>query len=209
MKKNWIFFILLALFVLLLAGGSMLYKTLSADMKIDSLVTLEESIQPDPQPPVENESSFTEPPSEPAEDELPLAPDFTVYDKDGNEVHLSDFLGKPVVINFWATWCTYCKMHMPVFEEAYQTYGEDIHFLMINLTDGSRDTVESASAYIEEQGYTFPVYYDTDYSAAATYGASSIPITFFIDAEGHGIVYGRGALDEETFQECIDMIYTP
>lgn len=209
MKKNWIFFILLALFVLLLAGGSMLYKTLSADMEIDSLVTREESIQPDPQPPVENESSFTESPSEPIEDELPLAPDFTVYDKDGNEVHLSDFLGKPVVINFWATWCTYCKMHMPVFEEAYQTYGEDIHFLMINLTDGSRDTVESASAYIEEQGYTFPVYYDKDYSAAATYGASSIPITFFIDAEGHGIVYGRGALDEETFQECIDMIYTP
>lgn len=187
----------------------MLYKTLSADMEIDSLVIREESIQPDPQPPVENESSFTESPSEPIEDELPLAPDFTVYDKDGNEVHLSDFLGKPVVINFWATWCTYCKMHMPVFEEAFQSYGEDIHFLMINLTDGSRDTVESASAYIEEQGYTFPVYYDTDYSAAATYGASSIPITFFIDAEGHGIVYGRGALDEETFQECIDMIYTP
>lgn len=197
MKKNWIFFVVLALFILLLVGGSALYKNLSADMEIESLVTAEELPSAD--------TEETAPP----EEELPLAPDFTVYDTDGNEVHLSDFVGKPVVINFWATWCTYCKMHMPVFEEAYQTYGEKIHFLMINLTDGSRDTEESASAYIEEQGYTFPVYYDTDYSAAATYGASSIPITFFIDAEGHGIVYGRGALDEETFQECIDMIYTP
>lgn len=184
-------------------------------MELHSLVVREETTQAeittaqaDPAPPVENEPTPSEATAAP-EEEIPLAPDFTVYDADGNEVHLSDFQGKPVVLNFWATWCTYCKMHLPVFEDAYQTYGEDIHFLMVNLTDGSRETVESASSYIEENSYSFPVYYDTSYGAAIAYGTSSIPVTYFIDAEGHAIVYGMGALNAETLQRGIDMIYAP
>ena len=213
--NNKILLILVLVFVLLMAGAYGLYHFLSADMTPDALVVREETTQaeittahPEPAPPAENDPTPTEEPV-PTEEELSLAPDFTVYDKDGKEVKLSDFQGKPVILNFWATWCTYCKMHMPVFEEAFQTYGEDIHFLMVNLTDGSRETVDSASSYIEERGYSFPVYFDTDYSAAIAYGASSIPVTYFIDGEGHGIAYGMGALDAETLQTGIDMIYTP
>lgn len=214
--KNKTLIILILVFLALLIGAYALYNSLSADMEIDTLVTQGETVIAETpagetmsEPTEGTEPSPTEKPAIPAEEELPVAPDFTVFDIDGNEVRLSDFLGKPVVINFWATWCGYCKMHMPVFEEAFKTYGEEIHFVIVNLTDGSRETVESASAFIKEAGYSFPVYYDTSSSAAMAYGTSSIPVTYFIDAEGHAIAYGMGALDEETLQTGIDMIYTP
>jgi len=139
------------------------------------------------------------------ESEKVLAPDFTVYDLDGNEVRLSDYIGKPVVLNFWASWCGPCKMEMPDFDEAYAELGDEIQFLMVNVTSG-RETLESASAFIEEQGYSFPVFYDTDSDAAMTYGVYSLPTTLFIDAEGYGIAQAAGAIDAETLQNGIDMI---
>lgn len=134
------------------------------------------------------------------------APDFTVTDLEGNEVHLSDFLGKPVVLNFWASWCGPCKSEMPDFEEIYAEYGDDIHFVMVNATDGSRETVDAASSFIAEQGYTFPVYYDTEYDASITYGVTALPTTYFIDAEGYLVAHAFSALDKETIQTGIDMI---
>ena len=80
------------------------------------------------------------------------APDFTVYDLDGNPVSLSDYFGKPIVLNFWASWCGPCKMELPDFQETYDELGGDVQFLIVNLTDGSRETVETASAYLKEQG---------------------------------------------------------
>lgn len=122
---------------------------------------------------------------EPTEEEKYLAPDFIVYDSEGNEVALSDFLGQPVVLNFWASWCGPCKSEMPDFQEVYEEYGEEVQFLMVNLTDGSQETVESASDYIANNGYSFPVYFDKDLSAARTYVVNSVPRTYFIDAEGY------------------------
>ena len=116
----------------------------------------------DTEEPTSGESDTTESgesgePTEPAD----LAPDFTVYDADGNEVKLSDFFGRPIVVNFWATWCSPCKREMPSFERMYEKYGEDVVFLMVNLTDGYQDTVKKASDFVEKNGYTFPVYFDT------------------------------------------------
>ncbi len=135
-----------------------------------------------------------------------LAPDITVYDIDGNAVHLSDFLGKPVILNFWASWCGPCKSEMPDFQEKYEELGDSVQFLVVNLTDGESETVDTASAFITEQGYTFPVFYDTDLDGAYTYGVQSIPTTYFIDAEGHAIAMAKSALDAETLQKGIDMI---
>ncbi len=140
------------------------------------------------------------------ETEKTKAPDFTVFDSEGNEVHLSGFIGKPVVVNFWASWCGPCKMEMPDFDAAYAELGDEIHFLMVNMTDNSRETVEVAKSYIEQQGFTFPVYFDTEMDAAITYGVTSLPTTYFIDAEGYAIAQAMGAIDSTTLQTGIDMI---
>lgn len=150
--------------------------------------------------------------TEPAEDTDEIqkikAMDFTVIDTEGNSVNLSEFEGKPVIINFWATWCGYCQMEMPDFEEKFKEYGKEIHFLMLNVTDGNRETVDTAKEYISEAGYTFPVYFDTELDAANTYGAYSLPMTIFIDAEGYGIAQATGMINSELLQKGIDMIYT-
>ncbi len=95
---------------------------------------------------------------------------------------------------------------MPDFDEAYAELGDEIHFLMVNMTTSSRESFEKASAFIEEKGYSFPVFYDLDSNAATTYGVYSLPTTLFIDAEGHGIAQATGAIDREILQRGIDMI---
>lgn len=220
MKGNKTFFVLALVFVLLLGGAYVLYQRLSSGQAGDNLAIAGSSTQsgesssssaPDRSGGSQSASSSTDSQSnqssqEEEEPELTPAPDFTVYDKDGNEVRLSDFAGKPIVLNFWASWCSPCKSEMPDFNQAYLDYGEEVQFLMVNMTDGSRETVESASAFIEEQGYEFPVFYDTSYDAALTYGAYALPTTYFIDAEGYAVAWAQSALSPENLQKGLDMI---
>ena len=193
MDKKKMLMILVLAFVLLIAGASVLYNRLSENMAPEQLAVAE-----------------TEPPQV-SETELPRipAPDFTVYDAEGIAVKLSDYFGKPIVLNFWASWCGPCKMEMPDFNEKSKELEGKVQFLMINMTDGSRETVETATAFIEEQGYTFPVFFDTESEAAYTYGAYSLPTTFFIDAEGFAIAQATGAISGDTLQQGIDLIYKP
>ena len=132
------------------------------------------------------------------------APDFTVLDTGGNEVSLSDFIGKPVVVNFWATWCSPCKSELPAFETAAEKYGEDVVFLMVNLTDGARDTVEKVTKFVEDNEYSFPLYFDTEYSAAIAYSVYSIPMTVLINADGSLLDSHIGAMSEETLNCYIE-----
>ena len=146
--------------------------------------------------------------TQPTEPARQAAPDFTMYTLEGEPVNLSDFRGKPTILNFWASWCGPCKMEMPDLEEAYLTYGGEINFLIVNLTDGTSETVESAHGYIESQGYTFPVYYDTVMGGTFAYGVSAIPVTYFIDAEGNLVAYYEGAMTADILRQGISMIHT-
>lgn len=141
-----------------------------------------------------------------ASDDSAKAPDFTVVNGAEEEVKLSDFVGKPVVLNFWASWCGPCKSEMPFFQNMYDTYGEEVAFMMVNLTDGSRETVETALDYVQQAEYTFPVYFDTNQEAAYAYYVSSIPATYFIDAEGNLVAYGVGSLQEENILQGLSML---
>ena len=139
--------------------------------------------------------------------ELQEAPEFTVYDLDGNAVRFSDRVGeKPIIINFWATWCGPCKSEMPHFEKAFKEYGDRIDFMMINPTDGVNDTKENVAKFLSETGYTFPVYYDLDSNAGSVYGITGFPMTFFIDKDGYLLGYVPGAMDEATLYECIGIV---
>lgn len=142
-----------------------------------------------------------------AETQAVPAKDITVYNKDGEEVKLSDYIGKPIVMNFWASWCTPCQIEMPEFQKMYETYGEDVEFLMINMTASGGETVDRAHAFVENGGYTFPVFYDTEHDAAATYGASTLPTTFFINAEGYVTGQFVGTINAEQLEIGIQSIF--
>ena len=189
MNKKLDLIILVGSLALVLALAFAAYNYLTRDNEADNFATL-----------APTETSGTAP------EGAQLAPDFTVYDLEGNAFKLSDFRGKPVVLNFWASWCGPCKSEMPDFDAAYKQYGQDIHFVMVNLTDGYQETLESASGFLASSGYSFPVYYDTHIDAAQVYGVSSVPVTYFLDSNGYLIAYGQGALSAENLEKGIGMI---
>lgn len=211
-KQQWLLGVGLLLFIALILGATLLYNGLSEGQRPDNLVAVSTTTATSLDPTASSttsDPSASSAPTATAGTEAPTAnpaPDFTVTDRDGNPVKLSELRGKPVVLNFWASWCGPCQSEMPAFEQAYRTYGESIRFMLVNATDGSRETVETARTYIDGQGYTFPIYFDTTLEASIAYGASSIPLTIFIDAEGNLVAYGAGALDAATLQRGIDMI---
>lgn len=171
------------------------------------------SVSPDTSTPKSSES-VTPGPSTPAEtgqnepDEEPVQYlDFTVQDYDGNAVKLSDYIGTPIVLNFWASWCPPCKEEMPHFNKVSEEYSrEELLFLMVDLAEGSRETVEAGKEFVEDNNYTFTVLFDTEQDAAATYGVRSIPTTYFINKEGHIIAKADTGIDEETLRYGVSLI---
>ena len=142
------------------------------------------------------------------QDQLQKAPDFSLQDKAGNPIKLSEIIaeGKPIVLNFWASWCPPCKEEMPDFDAVYKELGEDVRFMMVNMTDGQRETVEMGTKYIEEQGFSFPVFFDVNQEGAINYRIYSIPTTVFINAEGYMVTGAQGMIDEAMLRKGIGMI---
>lgn len=143
-------------------------------------------------------------------EDLPAATDFQMEDAEGNVIKLSDFIGeKPVIVNFWASWCPPCKAELPDFDKAFQEYGDQIHFLMVNLTDGAQETKATAQALIDAEGFTFPVYFDTMGQASAGYSLYSIPVTLAISADGKLLSHQVGALSEAAVNQLVEMLLNP
>lgn len=130
-------------------------------------------------------------------------PDITIYDEQGNACQLSDFRGKPVVLYFWGSWSEGTIEGMPAMNEFWQEYKDKVQFLFVCRPDGTKETEESARQFIADNGYEFPIYFDTDMTAATEIGFDSLPITFFIDSEGKCTVYGEGPAGLTDLQSAV------
>ena len=212
MKKNKTLLIGIIVFTAVMIGASVLYGFLTKNMDSSNLSGIgSETTESAAETTAGETGEETLPSGEtettvPEETEPPMAPDFTVTDREGNPVQLSDYFGKPIILNFWASWCGPCQAEMPELQKAYDAFGKEIHFLIVNMTDGGRETKERAEKFIANSGYTFPVLFDTEMEAAAAFRAYSLPTTYFLNEKGQLIARGVGALQYESLLTGIGMI---
>lgn len=133
--------------------------------------------------------------------------DFTLTDQFGNTHTLDQYQGKTILLNFWATWCGPCRSEMPDLQEIFQDYGNNEKDLVVlgvaapNL--GQEGSAEEITAFLEENGYTYPTLMNEDASLFYSYGISSFPTTFMIDVNGNVYGYVSGALSREVFENII------
>ncbi len=133
-----------------------------------------------------------------------IAPDFSLKSFDGREVKLSDLRGKPVVLNFWASWCGPCRLELPILEKMWQIYKDDgVVFLGVNVMD----IQDEARVFIDNFGLSYTNLENPSGDIASKYGAVALPVTFFIDKEGkiRDKNFG-GFLGEEGEKELIQKV---
>lgn len=145
------------------------------------------------------------------------APNFIVKDVNGNNVEFEKLIGKPIVLNFWATWCGYCREEMPDFQSVYEEYKDtDLVVMMINATDSKNENRENVEKYLHEHNLSLPVYYDEavlgvdglsiENSAQAAYGVPGYPATVFIDKEGNIASTHMGLIKKDKLVSEIEKI---
>lgn len=195
MKNSTYRLIALCLSLVIVVGGAMLlYRNLGDRIDPGDLT---ETTQGET-----TEAQTTEAPH--ADEEI--VPNITLTDLEGNEVKLHDLHGKPIVMNFWATWCDWCLLEMPYFQNQYLKFGNDVHFMMVNMGENFDDLWGDAVSLIQDEGYTFPVYFDDNGDAAALFGLNSLPATVFIDEDGYLVTGQVGAISEETLEDNIEAL---
>ncbi|MBE6673820.1 MAG: TlpA family protein disulfide reductase [Ruminococcaceae bacterium] len=134
------------------------------------------------------------------ESDTPSAYDFKMQDVNKSTVRLSNLMDKPVVLNFWASWCPPCKSEMPSFEGAYIKYGEDVNFVMLSVDSSFSD----ATKLVSENEYTFPIYHDSYNEGSYYYNVTSIPRTYFITTDGAIVLSYTKAISKLDLEEGIE-----
>ena len=129
------------------------------------------------------------------------AHNFSLPDLDGQQVTLAEFQGKPVVINFWATWCPPCRLEMPEFQRAFEAYQEDD--LVILAVNAAEQPEVVRSFFYDQMGYTFTPLLDEEGQVGEAYGAIGLPSTFFVNAAGEVTAVHRGALTQTQLQNYL------
>lgn len=148
--------------------------------------------------------------AEKSADARPVIPavDFELEDQYGNIHKLEDYRGKTIFLNFWATWCPPCKAEMPDIQKLYEnspTEGEDAVIVLGVAAPnvGQEGSREEIAAFLEENGYTYPVLMDTKGELFASYGIMSFPTTFMIDRDGNVFGYVSGMLSADMMDSIV------
>ena len=133
-----------------------------------------------------------------------LAPDFTLKNLQGEEVTLSDYRGRPVLINFWATWCPPCRFEMPIIQKMYDTYkDEGFEVLAVDV----EESITTVKRYIAQEGYTFPVLLDYKGEVAnGPYRLRAFPTSYFVGRDGRIVIAHRGMMTEQIMQRYMDRV---
>lgn len=229
MKK---IYLILALMVLLFAAAFVVYNTQLAQE--EAVIDTGSSLNSDAQEKSEEDSdstssvavSITQPvstsgqvtqddtqdeTSSEADESLEVAgwqgPESNYLNAEGDLLHLSDNYGKGTLINIWASWCEPCRVEMPYFEEAYQTYGDQINLIMLDaLGSKPSETQEAAEAFFEEMGLSMPLYFDHEMNNQYLFGATILPLTVILDEEGKVVEIVRGQVSPAKLQQIIEKI---
>jgi cytochrome c biogenesis protein CcmG/thiol:disulfide interchange protein DsbE len=211
---NTIFWVLI--FAILMFGASTIYNRMkpstidkfSDSVKEDTLPKDREATQSEDKEKsnAKNDEDTDDSGEDTSEKEVFMAPDFTIEDMEGNKVSLSDYRGKIVFLNFWATWCGFCVREMPDFDEANKVMEEegDAIILAVNV----QEELDKAKEFMENNNLSLPVLMDYTGEASMLYGihTSGIPVTYVIDKEG--ALYGRilGATNYDTIIDVLENI---
>lgn len=185
--KKYSFILWIIIFVLVIGGGYYFTEKFGGKESPDPIVEVpqEEDTEGDENsPPVAEEAPVADAISE-LKVKTPFTPEFTVVNNEGEEVSISEFKGKKVIINFWASWCPPCVEEMPEFQILHNELDpEETVLLAINLTDGQRETKTLANNFLAENNLDMNVLYDTQGNAFYEFNVTSIPQTFFLDEDG-------------------------
>lgn len=210
-KQKWILGAVALVLLLVISGFG--YQELQKEAERQEKSQTREQAQTEEQTGTESLSEETKENETASQEEVPeaaeyaAAPDFTVWDQEGNQTSLKEILeGKPAVINFWTSKCPPCKEEMPDFEELYQEMKDQIQFIMVDGVGCMGETEESGRAYVEEQGFTFPVYYDLEMDAVINYGIQAFPTTYILNAEGRLVTGGSGMISKDILLELLDQV---
>ena len=130
------------------------------------------------------------------------AKDFTLKVADGSTITLSSFKGKPVVLNFWASWCPPCRAEMPVLKDAAGAYEGKVQFIGVNIQDGDGNFRRALSEF----GLSYPNGRDEDLAISQAYGVMGLPKTIFINRKGVVSYVHAGKIDEATLASALQKI---
>ncbi len=134
------------------------------------------------------------------------APDFTAQTADGGSITLSDLRGRPVALNFWATWCAPCRVEMPALQAASERYADDgLAILAVN----AGESAEAVNEYMQELGLTFPAVLDSDGQIVDLYEVRVFPTTVWIDADGIIRAEHFGPLDDDLIDRTMGDLVQP
>ena len=136
-----------------------------------------------------------------------LSPDFSLNDTSGQPLTLSGLRGQPVVVVFWASWCTHCAKEMPLLQAMYEEYGDQgLQVVGVNVPGLGGDTPEKALAFVAEKGIAFPVVFDQGAQTYGDYQVNGVPNLFFVDSDGVVVATYPGAMEADLLENQIKQL---